>query len=48
MVKIICLYKNNYDGKIISRKFDDYGVFGKWIADNAVEISLLDVIQEEE
>ena len=25
-----------------------FGVFGKWVADNATEIAILDVIQEEE
>ena len=43
-MEIICLYKESGTEK----KFDSYESFGKWVADNAVEISILDVIQEED
>ncbi|WP_302579943.1 hypothetical protein [Clostridium saudiense] len=47
-MEIICLYKYKYNGKINEKKFDSYEFFGKWIADNTIEISIIDVIQEED
>ncbi|SCJ83141.1 Uncharacterised protein [uncultured Clostridium sp.] len=47
-MEIICLYKEKWNGENKNKKFDSYGSFGKWVADNAVEISILDVIQEED
>lgn len=46
MLELTCIYKCNYDGVIETKVFDDYGMFGKWLADNATEIILIDVIQE--
>lgn len=47
-MEIICLYKKKWNGENKNKKFDSYESFGKWVADNAVEISILDVIQEED
>lgn len=47
-MEIICLYKEKYNGEIKDKKFDSYDSFGKWVADNATEISIIDVIQEED
>lgn len=46
-MNIICLYKKNWNGKIKRKIFDSFEVFGKWVADNATEISIIDVIKEE-
>lgn len=46
-VEIICLYKENWNGESKDKRFDSYDIFGKWVADNAVEISIIDVIQKE-
>ena len=35
-------------GVVKDKKFYSFEVFGKWVADNATEISIIDVIQEEE
>lgn len=48
MLKLTCIYKCDYDGVIDTKVFDDYGIFEKWVADNATEIAIIDVIQEEE
>lgn len=48
MLELTCIYKCDYDGVIGTKVFDDYGIFGKWVADNATEITLIEVIQEEE
>ena len=45
-MEITCIYRNN-DYEINNKKFDDYAHFGCWIADNATEIKLVDVIVEE-
>ena len=34
--------------KINEKKFDSYQFLGKWVADNATEIEIIDVIQEED
>lgn len=47
-MEIICLYKEKWNGENKNKKFDSYESFGKWVADNAVEISILDGIQEED
>lgn len=50
MINIICLYKNKYDEEVIEKRFDnveDYNLFGIWIANNAVDVEILDVIIEE-
>ena len=47
MVEITCIYRNR-DYELENKKFDSYDFFGKWIADNATEITLVDVIQEED
>lgn len=47
MIEITCTYMNQ-DMEYKDMKFDDYGVFGKWVADNAEEILILSVVQEEE
>ena len=47
-MEIICLYKEKWNGENKNKKFDSYESVGKWVADNAVEISILDVIQEED
>ena len=48
MLELTCIYKKNWTGKIKRKIFDSFEVFGKWVADNATEISIIDVIQEEE
>lgn len=45
-MEITCIYRNR-DYEIANMKFNNYGAFGKWVADNATEIHLVDVIQEE-
>ena len=47
-MEIICLYKEKWNGENKNKKFDSYESFGKWVADNATEIAILDVIEEEE
>ena len=47
-MEIICLYKEKYNGESNNKKFDSYSTFGKWVADNATEISIIDVIQIED
>lgn len=37
-MEIICLYKEKWNGENKNKKFDSYESFGKWVADNAVEI----------
>lgn len=32
----------------MDKKFDSYQSFGKWVADNATDIEILDVIQDED
>ncbi|WP_154821035.1 hypothetical protein [Clostridium saudiense] len=58
-MEVICIYvqkiileEDNEGWKIkkggfTTKKFDSYDIFGKWVADNAVEISIIDVIQKE-
>ena len=48
MLELTCIYKKLWNGVVKDKKFDSFGVFGKWVADNATEISIIDVIQEEE
>ncbi len=48
MLEITCIYKELWNGIINDKRFDSFEVFGKWVADNAIEISIIDVIQEEE
>lgn len=47
-MEIICLYRKSWNGKIKRKTFDSYDFFGKWVADNATEISIIDVIQIED
>lgn len=47
MLEITCIYKELWNGSTHEKRFDSFGVFGKWVADNATEIAILDVIQEE-
>ena len=47
-MELTCLYKDRWNGEIKDKKFDSYEVFGKWVADNATEIILIDVVQEED
>ena len=47
MIEIKCTYLNQ-DMEEKDIKFDDYGVFGKWVADNAEEVLIISVLQEEE
>lgn len=59
-MELICVYvekiileEDNEGWKIkkgvsITKKFDSYDSFGKWKADNASEIFILDVIQMED
>ena len=47
-MEIICLYKEQWNGESKEKKFDSYEILGKWIADNAVEIEIIDVIQVED
>lgn len=47
MVEIKCVYRN-CDYELNNIKFDSYDIFGKWVADNVAEITLVDVIQEED
>ncbi|WP_133016255.1 hypothetical protein [Clostridium cuniculi] len=47
-MELTCLYRDKYDGVIKEIKFDSYDFFGKWVADNATEIELIDVTQEED
>lgn len=46
-MELTCLYKDRWNGEIKDKKFDSYEIFGKWVADNATEIEIIDVIQEE-
>lgn len=43
-MELTCIYKNRWNGEIKEKKFDGYQIFGKWIADNAIEIEIIDVI----
>lgn len=47
-VELTCIYKDRWNGQIKDKKFDSYQAFGKWVADNATDIEILDVIQEED
>lgn len=47
-MEIICLYRRSWNGRIKRKTFDSYESFGKWIADNVTEISIIDVIQVED
>ena len=47
MLEITCIYKELWNGSINDKRFDGFEVFGKWVADNATEISIINVIQEE-
>lgn len=47
-MELTCIYKDKYDDEIKEKKFDSYDFFGKWVADNATEILIIDVIQEED
>lgn len=47
-MELTCIYKDKYDDEIKEKKFDSYDFFGKWVADNATEIELIDVTQEED
>lgn len=52
MQKIILEEDNGYwkikKGGLTTKKFDSYDSYGKWQADNATEIIVLDVIQVED
>ena len=48
MLELTCIYKELWNGSTHEKRFDSFGVFGKWVADNATEIAILDVIEEEE
>lgn len=47
-MELTCVYKDRWNGEIKEKKFDSYQFFGKWVADNATEIEIVDVIQEED
>lgn len=42
------MYREIFNGSYKEKKFDSYEIFGKWVADNATEISIIDVVQEED
>lgn len=44
---ITCLYENNENIRK-KKEFNSLEWFGKWIADNVMEIKIIDVIQEED
>lgn len=46
-MKITCVYRNK-DYELCNIKFNDYRFFGEWVANNVTEITLIDVIAEEE
>lgn len=46
-MEIVCFYRNN-DYELLNKKFNNCGVFGLWVADNATEINIVDVIIEED
>lgn len=46
-MEITCVYRNK-DYEMLTMKFDSYGIFGKWVADNAEEIIIITVLQVEE
>lgn len=46
-MNITCLYRKNWNGKIKRKDFNSYEIFGRWIADNAVEISIIDVVKKQ-
>ena len=48
MLELTCIYKELWNGSTHEKRFYSFEVFGKWVADNATEIAILDVIQEEE
>lgn len=48
MLELTCIYKELWNGATKDKRFDSFEVFGKWVADNATEIYIIDVIQEEE
>lgn len=48
MLELTCIYKELWNEVVKDKKFDSFEVFGKWVADNATEIAILDVIEEEE
>lgn len=43
-MKITCIYRNR-DYEINKKEFSNYESFGKWVFDNATEITLVDVIK---
>lgn len=47
-MELTCIYKDKYNDEIKEKKFDSYDFFCKWVADNATEIELIDVTQEED
>lgn len=47
-MELTCMYREIVNGLYKEKKFDSYESFGKWVADNATEISIIDVVQEED
>lgn len=47
-MELTCVYKERWNREINEKKFDSYQFLGKWVADNATEIEIIDVIQEED
>lgn len=46
-VDILCKYRDA-DYRLKNIKFNSFRFFGKWVADNATEIRIIDVIVEED
>ena len=44
MEELVCVYRT-CDYELENKKFYDYAAFGRWVADNATEITMVDVIQ---
>lgn len=44
MEEISCIYRTK-DYELENKKFNSYEGFGRWVADNAMEITIVDVIQ---
>lgn len=47
-MELTCIYRERFNNEYKEKRFDSYSTFGKWVADNAVEIAIIDVIQEED
>ncbi|WP_166484661.1 hypothetical protein [Clostridium cuniculi] len=47
-MELTCIYIDRWNGEAKEKKFDSYGILGKWVADNATKIIIIDVIQEQD